>query len=143
MPYKDPVARREYARQWVAQRRAEWFEGKSCVLCGSTDDLQLDHVDANTKVSHKIWSWSRERREAELAKCRVLCRPCHDVKSAGERAVGEAHGSVKLTEEQVLAIRSSALSCRKLSVIYGIHFANISKIKRGVLWAYLDRAPVG
>ena len=65
----------------MARRRAEWFEGKSCVDCGGVADLRLDHVDASLKVSHRIWSWARERREAELAKCVVRCEPCHLVKT--------------------------------------------------------------
>lgn len=28
MPYRDPEQQREYARQWVASRRAEWFQDK-------------------------------------------------------------------------------------------------------------------
>jgi 5-methylcytosine-specific restriction endonuclease McrA len=86
MPYKDPGRQREYVRNWLAKRREEWFADKACVRCGTTSNLQLDHVDAATKVSHRIWSWSQERRDAELAKCQVLCQPCHEkkTKQAGE-----------------------------------------------------------
>jgi hypothetical protein len=59
---------------------------KSCAFCGSTRDLEIDHIDAKQKVSHNIWSWSRSRREAELAKCRVLCRGCHQARSLEQKA---------------------------------------------------------
>lgn len=77
-------AKRMYQRQWVAQRRAEWFEDKSCAQCGSTECLELDHIERKTKVSNAIWSWSKVRREAELAKCQVLCVSCHRQKTTEE-----------------------------------------------------------
>jgi len=81
MPYKDRDAQREYQRKWVANRRAEWFSDKSCIVCGSTDKLELDHIDASQKISHNIWSWSWERIEEEVAKCQVLCRYHHQIKT--------------------------------------------------------------
>ena len=36
---------------------------------------------AAIKISHRIWSWARERREAELLKCVARCKPCHKNKS--------------------------------------------------------------
>lgn len=77
MPYKDIEQRRAYAREWVANRRAEFMADKSCVDCGSTEKLELDHVDPSLKVSHSIWSWSSDRRAAEIAKCVVRCFRCH------------------------------------------------------------------
>lgn len=81
MPYADPNARREYARKWVANRRAEFFKDKTCVDCGSSENLELDHIDPLVKVSHRIWSWSAEKRAAEIAKCVVRCRSCHAAKT--------------------------------------------------------------
>jgi hypothetical protein len=74
-------AQREYQRNWVAARRASWFRDKSCARCGSTTELEIDHIDPRTKVTHSVWSWAEQRRNAELAKCQVLCRPCHEAKS--------------------------------------------------------------
>lgn len=81
MPYADPERQREYQRKRIAQRRAEWLEGKSCAVCGGTENLQVDHIDGKTKISHRVWSWSAPRREAELAKCQVLCQPHHHEKT--------------------------------------------------------------
>jgi hypothetical protein len=139
MPYADPTRQAEYQRDWMAKRRAEWFADKVCAGCGSAEELELDHQDPSLKVSHRIWSWSRPRREAELAKCRPLCSPCHQRKSSGEVARGENKvKSVKLSGAQVIEIKASSLSCRVLGEQYGVHFVTISKIKRGVLWAHLD-----
>jgi hypothetical protein len=82
--------KKEYQREWIARRREKFFAGKNCVNCGSIDELQLDHIDRQTKVDHKIWSWSKERREAEIEKCQILCYPCHKIKTASELWVG--HG---------------------------------------------------
>lgn len=69
--------KREYQRLWVARRKEEFFKDKSCVKCGSTERLELDHVDPSKKVSHSIWSWSETRRNEELVKCQILCYNCH------------------------------------------------------------------
>jgi hypothetical protein len=92
MGYKDPKKRREYQRLWVATRRAEFFAGKACNRCGSTDGLELDHVDPAMKVSHSIWSWSIERRAEEIAKCQVLCNGCHLKKTVNSRIPIEHDG---------------------------------------------------
>lgn len=79
VPIKEKDKRRKYAREWVAKRRWEFFKDKSCVRCGAaeTGELCLHHRDKATKVGHNIWSWSKARREAEIAKCVVVCGSCH------------------------------------------------------------------
>lgn len=77
MPYADPLRQREYQRMWMAERRRAFFAEKRCEFCRSTDRLELHHRDPNQKVHHRIWSWSDDRRLAEIAKCVVLCRLCH------------------------------------------------------------------
>lgn len=81
MPFKNPQDAHQYKLRWTAERRATWFAGKRCVRCGSTESLQLDHVDPLRKVDHRIWNWATERREVELAKCQPLCEECHKDKT--------------------------------------------------------------
>ncbi len=71
--------KKEYQRQWMARRRAEWFADKLCVVCGTKENLELHHIDPETKVHHCVWSWSKARRDAELAKCEVRCEEHHKV----------------------------------------------------------------
>ena len=134
MPYADPEQQREYQRKWVARRRAEWFEGRSCVDCGSVEELQLDHVDAKQKMSHRIWSWSAALREAELAKCVVRCRFCHKIKTdelSHERAQ-------KLSADQVREIRiryvPGEITQQELAEDYGISREMVSQIVRWKYW---------
>lgn len=77
MPYKNRAAQREYQRRWVARRRDIFFGPRKCAWCSSRERLELHHLDASKKENHAIWSWGEKRREAEIAKCIVLCRPCH------------------------------------------------------------------
>ena len=86
MPNTDPEKRRAYSREWVARRRREYLADKSCVFCGSTEKLEVDHIDAEQKVSHNVWSWAAARRAAELAKCRVLCHRCHQARTLEQKA---------------------------------------------------------
>lgn len=85
MPMATWEEQREYQRQWQARRRAAFFADKACVDCGSIERLELDHVDPATKTGHAIWSWTKERREAEIAKCVIRCRSCHIERHAAER----------------------------------------------------------
>ncbi len=109
MPYADPDKQREFQRKRLAAIRAKWLaENGPCVKCGTRDDLQVDHVDPSDKVTHSVWSWSKERRDAELAKCQVLCRRCHKTKSLENGDLGspgESNPNSILTAEEVLEIR--------------------------------------
>lgn len=85
MPIKCRERRRAVQREWYARRRREWIDANGpCRRCASTIDLEVDHIDPSTKVDHRVWSWSPERRIAELRKCQVLCRHCHQAKTMTE-----------------------------------------------------------
>lgn len=140
MPYLDPARQLEYQRQWMARRRADWLAANGpCVDCGTWERLQVDHVDAAIKVTHRVWSWAKVRREAELAKCEVRCHSCHVSKTtvAGEHPHGERHSQSRLTEEQVCEIRASPLPKRQLGRMYGVAEYTIRSIKAGRTWRYL------
>ena len=89
---RDLTKKREYARIWIQNRRQTWFANKVCVNCGSTENLELDHINPTTKIDHKIWSWTESRRLEELEKCQVLCEDCHLIKSINERNYSKTHG---------------------------------------------------
>ncbi len=94
MPAKGgKEGQRAYQRQWIARRRAAWFAGKWCERCWCTTNLELDHLDQDTKISNSIWSWSESRRQAELKKCRVLCKWCHAVRTILQSSRPDRHGT--------------------------------------------------
>lgn len=76
----------EYQRNWSNVRRAEALIklGGKCVKCGTTENLEFDHIDPKTK-SFEIGAWgshSKADLEIELAKCQLLCKSCHIEKTA-------------------------------------------------------------
>lgn len=85
MPMKNSIEQAEYQRKWMAKRRAAYFADKCCARCKSTYNLEINHIDPTTKISHRIWSWSTERRNEELKKCEILCNPCHKDYTAAQR----------------------------------------------------------
>lgn len=95
--------KKAYQREWIRKRRQAWIEsqGSICANCGETNKpFELDHIDPKTKVSHNIWSWSAERREAELAKCQLLCEDCHMDKSIQELTVEYSHGEYRMYHDK-------------------------------------------
>ena len=52
-------------------------------------------------------------------------------------AIGERHGSAKLTNRQVLEIKNSLLSDRKLASMYQVSKSSIWGIKNGTSWKHL------
>lgn len=94
MPYTSREKQNEWARKWLKARKKAWLKRNGpCACCGSWRNLQVDHRDASTKITHNVWSWRRERRELELNKCQVLCRTCHKEKTAREKWEAAPHGT--------------------------------------------------
>jgi hypothetical protein len=146
VPYKDRAIRLAYQAEWKRQRREKWFlEHGPCIDCSSWEGLELDHVDASTKVSHNVFSWSSQRLGKELEKCVVRCRPCHWAKTvaSGElRPVqGERHPNAKLNSEQVREIRRirevEKIPFAEIALRFGVGRVAISQICSGARWGHL------
>ena len=114
----------------MRRRRQEFFQGKRCRACGATDDLELDHIKASQKTSHRIWSWAKARRERELGKCQVLCRTCHLAKS--ERAVEGPFCYPASIVPQIRRLRfQKKLTYREIGDRLGISFQHVHAIVHG------------
>ena len=88
--------KRKYQKEWLAKRRQAWIkEHGPCVICNSTDRMEVDHIDPTLKKLNpsKLWSLSSSNpvRIAELEKCQVLCYTCHKAKTKKQFTV-EDHG---------------------------------------------------
>lgn len=68
----------------------------------------------------------------KMAKGREAKGPNHKVK-------GEGNGNAKLSDWQVLEIKESGLSQRKIAAKYGICQAVVSEIKTGKMWSHITR----
>src|SRR5277367_5563780 len=82
-------------------------------------------VPACVNIEHLFLGTSLDNRKDMLAKQREYVPK------------GALAGQTKLTEEQVLAIRNSKLSCRKLAVQFGVCPKQIHRIKRRERWVWL------
>lgn len=146
MPYKDPELQRTYQSAWLRRRRNEWLLANGpCIDCGSWDELEVDHVDAKAKVSHRVWSWTLLKRQAELLKCVVRCATCHATKTKAAKeykvSCGERNGSSKLTEDLVRELRKAhaqGFSFKELAQRTGTDSWTISKACRGITWKHID-----
>jgi excisionase family DNA binding protein len=94
----------------LATLRADWIAAHGpCAVCGSTERLEVDHIDPATKTVGSFWEWPDVRREAELSKCQVLCYVCHKAKTRRElvarAANARALNEVMIAENKEIAIR--------------------------------------
>lgn len=93
MPYKDRKIQNRYNLLRVRKIRERWLiENGPCRKCGSFDNLEVDHINPETKVSHRIWSWTKIKRLEELKKCQVLCKQCHKIKTFNWYMSKRIHG---------------------------------------------------
>ena len=59
------------------------YLGGECVGCGTTENLQFDHIDRNLKeysVGKRMGN-TFAYLKPELDKCQLLCKQCHQIKS--------------------------------------------------------------
>ncbi len=115
MPFKNHQDLLAYQRKWMADRRHSFFHDKSCVECGSTHELELDHIDPGQKVDHRIWNWSKERQEVELAKCQVLCESCHLIKTKKWYELRRKHGSHTMYTRGCRCVECKANEVRRVN----------------------------
>jgi len=89
--------RRQYFRDRYTKNRAEFLKDKCCQICGSTKNLEMDHIDRLSKKSKgengNLWLYGKERRKKELKKYQVLCNKCHLRKTNGEVYPPLEHGT--------------------------------------------------
>ena len=81
---------REKKREQRKEKRAHCIEylGGKCVVCGTTHNLQFDHIKREGKkynITEKL-TYKFDNIKEELDKCQLLCAPCHLEKTAKEWA---------------------------------------------------------
>jgi hypothetical protein len=95
---------RDY-RQDQRDKVGSYKLSKGCECCGFKAkhpcQLDLDHIDPESKTykgSHKSYDagWSWDRIEQELAKCKVLCKNCHALRTYEEGHWENTHTSIRM-----------------------------------------------
>ena len=61
--------------------------GGKCIICGSVDKLEFDHIDPSNKehTITSLLSYSEDKIKEELTKCQLLCHNCHKAKTYGKQ----------------------------------------------------------
>jgi hypothetical protein len=91
---------REYQRNRSRERLALARErlGGACARCGTTENLEFDHVDPAAKVREVSASvcLSLEKFLLEVDRCQLLCHACHvdkSVENGDLRHTGHGEGA--------------------------------------------------
>ena len=85
---------KEYHKAYYQKRKSKVidFLGGKCVICGSTEQLEIDHINP----SDKTFSINKKlsiKHINELEKCQLLCAIHHREKTAKENS-GFTHGTI-------------------------------------------------
>jgi hypothetical protein len=97
---------REYQRRYQLEKYRRWMAearerlGGQCAVCGTTENLEFDHIDPAAK-SFTLGTYrpNREAWDAEVAKCQLLCFEHHKEKTATERRT-VLHGTWGMYQNQ-------------------------------------------
>lgn len=143
MGYKDPEKQKQYQARWWKNRHAlrkRWFaEHGPCVDCGTWERLEVDHKESGTKIGHSVWTWSKDRRNAELAKCVPRCRSCHQLKTIR----CQENPAQVLTEHDVRQIRKlkadTGYSIPTIAKMLGLerHRKAVQYVLSGKCWGHV------
>lgn len=126
-------ARREYNRQWRTKRRQGWIdENGPCQKCGSTENLEVDHIDRKTKRISPTYLWSLSLtnpvRIEELLKCQVLCESCHQTKTTTEQSVPSKYTIEQITEVKRLILEGQVI-LRDIASKTNVNYGTVRNIK--------------
>ena len=162
MPHKDLEVRKAYMEKWRAANRAriaelnvqrrdrlqgertQWIQsqGGKCVQCGSSESLEVDHIDPGSKspkLGHKrsVQRLAKAERYEEFAKCQVLCRACHRKKSGTDK-----YRNQKLNPERVREIRArwkaGGESMTTIGRDYNVTGGMVWNVVKGHSWAWVE-----
>ena len=82
---RNKEARRTSTRERRRSHRRILIEylGGKCCGCGTTENLQFDHLDRTQKLFNigKGLDYGMDKLKKEADKCQLLCYNCHEVKS--------------------------------------------------------------
>lgn len=135
---KSKEKRRNYNLEYYHKRRKLLINqlGGKCVNCGSTENLQFDHIDPASKEIKLTACLTQniDRIQNEISKCQLLCRKCHIIKTKTER-----NGHIKVNKEIAIKICEEYINFditqAELGRKYNLSPRTISAIVCGNRWA--------
>ena len=85
----------QWRKDYYQKRKAMFVArlGGVCVECGTTEDLEIDHIDPSTKSFEilKCYDHKLDKVLSEVDKCQLLCKTHHKIKS--DREASFEHGA--------------------------------------------------
>lgn len=139
--------RRRSLEKTLSRRKAWLSENGPCAVCGSSEFLEIDHINPETKVSHNVWSWSESRRTEELKKCQVLCKKCHKEKTRADNSVRQTGKKReylrKVSEAQVdeaIILHRQGYRVRELASRYSVAHNTLAVAMKRRREGFLTRA---
>jgi 5-methylcytosine-specific restriction endonuclease McrA len=111
---------KEYQKNWMRERRLEWVLANGpCKHCGSSDNLEVDHINPALKTmeASSVWSRTQSVRDKELSNCQVLCKQCHLKKTLAERKQ-PTHGTANMYKNHKCRCEECKLASRKSDMKY-------------------------
>jgi hypothetical protein len=117
------------ARYKRKREEALQYLGGVCIKCGSSENLQFDHIDRDTKecTIADCLLWAKDRLIKELDKCQLLCAKCHQSKTLidlGRTDGKNTHGT--LTSYQYCHCDL----CKKAQREYGRRWRELNKARK-------------
>jgi 5-methylcytosine-specific restriction endonuclease McrA len=108
---RDKKNKQSRALRAKKKQQAIDYLGGKCVGCGTTHNLQFDHIDRSLKefnITKRI-DLGFEKIKPELDKCRLLCKSCHNIKTRtnndnAETLKGYTLSSVQHVDDQIIII---------------------------------------
>jgi len=102
---KEVRVAKQIERRKELLSEAKLFLGGKCLWCGTTENLEFDHID-DSKKEHNVGNAVRNTREVfwnEVGKCQLLCVNCHNKRTtAQKRAKQKLWLSLPLEERERL-----------------------------------------
>jgi len=123
------------------KRRVKLIEqlGGKCAICGSTENLEFDHIDSSSKEIKigECMSYDINLIQKELSKCQLLCKKCHIEKTKLNK-----DSNARISYEEAKNIRSDYINLditqKQLGKKYNLKQREISYILRGKRWCQKD-----
>ena len=85
---RDKERYNDYHREYQLRKYHKFKEeilnilGNKCIICGSTENLEIDHINREEKSFSLSKSWpNRKNLNEELQKCQLLCKIHHQEKT--------------------------------------------------------------
>ena len=135
---KSKEQHRKYNLQYYYNKRNKLIQklGGHCVMCGSTENLEFDHINSSDKSfgvgAHM--QYGEDHLQPELDKCQLLCHNCHIQKTKIFKDSG-----VKIDKDIANLIceeyATSNITQKQLGEKYGLAQTTIGCIVRGTRWA--------